>query len=133
MKRKTTQIFEFNPELDAAILADLYGGDTCHIEKVFKDFISLSGLFLTESAGLLKVGNIKHLKTAIHKFKPMFFYTGLTASYEQFEEFEKRCEKTTQTAEIIPVFKHIKKNLISDRKKIESEINRLHIFNSLAP
>jgi hypothetical protein len=132
MKRNATSFFEFSPDLDRNILADLYGGDTRHTEKVFKDFIKLSGLFLTESAVILGNGTIKNLNPVIHKFKPMLFYTGLKIFYEKFEEFENLCEQTSQTGEIILAYENIKKILIHSREIIDAEINRLTVFNSAA-
>jgi hypothetical protein len=130
MDEKTNRVFEFSKELDSATIADLYGEDTQHAQEVFSDFIKQADLFLESSESLIQDDKLPEFRRIVHKFKPMFFYTGLISFYDQFQEFENCCEKATHTTDLNSEYKSVKKNLVTGKKIIESEILRLQAFHS---
>lgn len=118
-------------ELDAAVLGELYGSDTQHMEMVFAAFLSEAGACAHVLQQSYRHRNLALLKSTVHKFKPLFYYVGLTALHRQFDAFEMLCGSAATTAAVATPYRRLIEDMQQGIQLIEQECERLKNFNAL--
>ena len=122
--------FYFSPELDTAFLQELYGDDLQQAEFVFESTVQQlrNELPLVESR--FHDGDIAGLKKVVHKMKPLFGYTGLNETMQEFASFEQVCAQAETMAEAESGFHHIIAIRLEAIKIAVNEIKRLKQYNT---
>jgi HPt (histidine-containing phosphotransfer) domain-containing protein len=111
MKDSTPARFIFNKHLDARFLDELFDGDWQDVETAY-DNQDLAGV-----------------RTSIHKCKTLFGYVGFSDIQQLCQEFENRCSEKP-IAELAPGYQVLVNKKEEARHIIESEYERLKIFNA---
>ena len=120
--------FIFNEKIDGDYLFSLYEHDYPYIAEVFGNSLDSlkeeSGHFVSayESA------NVRELKNAAHKIKPIFGFTGLLAHQEQIARFEHLCENTSTVSNITLQYMELIEMMKEGKNIIKEDYNRLTEF-----
>ena len=121
--------FQFSPPIDSRYLIDLYAGDYIMIGETFSDVLMEYDDFVRHISSSYEQGDRTGLKGAVHKIKPLFGFVGLLTLQAECQDFENTCLEADEAA-LAASFKKLKGNLLSIRKLIETEKDRLLEFNN---
>lgn len=121
--------FTFCEPIDGEYLIDLYAGDYIMIEETFADVLQGYDDFVERIITTYHEGDVKALKSAVHKVKPLFGFVGLTALQALCLDFENACQKASSATELTPAFETLQKQLVNSKSIIASELSRLSLFN----
>jgi hypothetical protein len=122
--------FVFNPPIDSRYLIELYAGDFIMIGETFADVLSEYNDFVQGIYASYLAKDMPALRGAVHKIKPLFGFVGLLSLQAQCQDFEYACQDR-ELADLADDFNSLKDNLIQVRALIETEKERLEMFNSL--
>jgi hypothetical protein len=120
--------FVFSPPIDSRYLIELYAGDFVMIGETFADVLSEYSDFVQSVYASYQAKDMPALKGAVHKIKPLFGFVGLLSLQAQCQDFEYACQDR-EWADLAGDFNSLKSNLIQVRALIETEKERLEIFN----
>jgi HPt (histidine-containing phosphotransfer) domain-containing protein len=120
--------FAFSPPIDSRYLIELYAGDFVMIGETFADVLSEYNDFVQSIYASYLAKDMSALKGAVHKIKPLFGFVGLLSLQAQCQDFEYACQDR-DWADMADDFNLLKNNLIQVRALIETEKERLEIFN----
>ena len=99
------------------------------IQETFADVTNEYPTLLENIDAAYKAEDIRALKRAIHKIKPLFGFTGFTSLESQCLQFENACEAAADWHSLANEFTLLKNNLLQTRSIIEGEKERLALFN----
>ncbi len=122
--------FHFSPQLDAVFLQELYGDDLQQAEAVFESTVQQLRIELPLVESRFHDGDTAGLKKVIHKMKPLFGYTGLNETMQEFASFEQVCAQAETMAEAESGFHHIIATTLEAIRIAENEIRRLKQYNT---
>jgi hypothetical protein len=120
--------FVFSPPIDSQYLIELYAGDFVMIGETFADVLSEYNDFVQSVYASYQAKDMPALKGAVHKIKPLFGFVGLLSLQAQCQDFEYACQDRAW-ADLAADFNSLKSNLIQIRALIETEKERLEMFN----
>ena len=130
MQPPSNKTYVFSEHINVPYLNNLYSGDYEMIEETFSDVVAELPSLLKNIDAAGDARDLSGLKKAIHKVKPLFGFTGLTAIQTQCQEFENACESHPSFDSILPIFSILKEKIIQAQAIIAEEKARLAIFNS---
>jgi HPt (histidine-containing phosphotransfer) domain-containing protein len=121
--------FVFSDAFNGEYIIELYAGDYIMIEETFGDVLKEYDVFIETINSCYEKKELSALKSAIHKVKPLFGFVGLTSLQSQCRQFEQTCERGGYPP--ADDFTSLKTNMVEAKFVIESEKNRLALFNQL--
>ena len=127
---KTGNTFVFNPEIDANYLNSLYGDDFMYLQEVFEAVLDDYQSLTDHIEYSYSSGNLAALRSAVHKFKPVFGFVGLTAVQQLCQDFEKTCDQAASPGELSGDYETLKNKIFQSKQIIEEEKKNLEVFNS---
>jgi hypothetical protein len=127
---KAYKKFIFNENIDEDYIISLYEHDYAYIAEVFNSSLES----LKEETGHLttayETADIKALKSAAHKIKPLFGFTGLLHHQEMIARFEHLCENASSTSNVTMQYMELTEMIKEGRKILKEDCNRLTEFIS---
>jgi len=122
--------FEFNEQLDGSFLNSIYEGDKEHAKMIFDKFLSSVNVYLTEIEHGYNSGNAELFRKAIHKFKPVLSFVGLTKLTGSAELIEKRCNEVTDVNTLSGLYIPFKTEVKKMIPFIETDLMKLKALTS---
>jgi len=122
--------YVFNEHINVQYISELYSGDYGIIEETYSDVLAEYPSLLENIDTSFATRNLDGLKRAVHKIKPLFGFTGLTAIQSQCLDFERACEADPSFDSILPLFSILHESFVRAQAIIAEEKARLSIFNS---
>lgn len=122
--------FEFNEQLDGSFLNSIYEGDKEHAKMIFDKFLSSVNVYLTEIEHGYNSGNAELFRKAIHKFKPVLSFVGLTKLTVSAELIEKRCNEVTDVNTLSGLYIPFKTEVKKMIPFIETDLMKLKALTS---
>ncbi|MFC0183829.1 HPt (histidine-containing phosphotransfer) domain-containing protein [Pseudarcicella hirudinis] len=119
-------MFIFNPKLDAKYLEELYGGDPEITQMMFNLFLTDSIPSWEKVEGLIRDGQFAPAGELVHKIKPSFSMSGLTALHPQVQELEKSLKSGGEYNALIALYEDINGQLYDLKAIIQEDIDRLN-------
>jgi HPt (histidine-containing phosphotransfer) domain-containing protein len=125
----TANPFSFNAEIDSEYIQSLYGDDFEYIHEILLTVLNdYDGL--AENVDLnYSSGNIAHLKSAVHKIKPVFGFVGLVSIQKECLAFEQRCGTQVSIDELATEMEQLRNRIATGKQIIEEEAKKLEIYN----
>ena len=99
------------------------------IEETFSDVLHEYDSFVERIVTSYHERDIRALKSAIHKIKPLFGFVGLTGLQTRCLHFENSCMEVSEDR-LAESFSPLKQQLLDARAIIEKEKIRLTAFNN---
>jgi len=130
MQPSANKAYVFNEHVNVQYLNNLYSGDYEMIEETFSDVLAEFPSLLENIDAAALTRDLPGLKQAIHKIKPLFGFTGLTAIQTECQDFENACVSHPSFDSILPIFSILNKSIVRAQAIIAEEKARLAIFNS---
>ena len=127
---KTHKKFIFNENIDEDHLFSLYENDYAYIAEVFNGSIESLKEETGHFTSAYETSDIKALKSATHKIKPLFGFTGLLHHQEMMARFEHLCENASGTSNITMQYMEITEMIKEGRNILKEDCNRLTEFIS---
>lgn len=122
--------FVFNDQLDGPFLNSIYEGDNEHAEMVFDKFVSCVNAYLVEIENGYNSGNAEIFRKAIHKFKPVLSFVGLTKLTGSAELIEKKCNEITDVNTLSGLYIPFKTELKEMILVVENDLMKLKALTS---
>ncbi|MDB5278687.1 Hpt domain-containing protein [Ferruginibacter paludis] len=122
--------FEFNAQLDGQFLESIYDGDHEHAEMVFEQFIQSVNGHMDEIEAGFNSGDAEVFRKAIHKFKPVLSFVGLTKLTEAAANIEKKCTGMTDVNNLATLYTLLKNELIEKIPIIQNDLIKLKSITS---
>ena len=119
--------FAFSHPFNGQYINELYDNDSALIEETFRDVIKEYSPMLQDVYVCYRAGDIRALKSAVHKIKPLLGYVGLTTLQSDCQQFESNCERDVFPA-LHDDFATLSANLTAAKALIEKEKARLEAF-----
>jgi HPt (histidine-containing phosphotransfer) domain-containing protein len=130
MQPSANKTYVFSEHVNVPYLSDLYSGDYEMIEETYSDVLAEFPSLLENIDAAWIARDLSGLKRAVHKIKPLFGFTGLTAIQTQCLDFENACDAHPSFDSILPIFSILKDRIVQAQAIIAEEKARLAIFNS---
>src|ERR1700712_4842856 len=114
----TVNPFSFSPEIDSEYIQSLYGDDFEYIHEILLTVLNdYDGL--AENVDLnYSSGNIAHLKSAVHKIKPVFGFVGLASIQQECLSFEQRCGGGASIEDLATEMEHLRNRIAAGKQII---------------
>ena len=119
--------FQFSKDFNSQYINELYDGDYQLIDETFSDVANEYGPMLQNVVVCYRSGDIRALKSAVHKIKPLLGYVGLTALQNECQKFESNCEQESFPS-LHDDFAALSSGLSSAKAIIDNEKARLLAF-----
>lgn len=122
--------FSLHPLLNTAVIKDFFGDDTQHLQSIFADFLQEAPLFSGDIQQAWQTNDMAGLRAVIHRFRPLYFYVGLSTFYEQLEVFEnlvagESCKKAAEDQYNLAL-----KYIGQGQQLIAAELTRMKEYNA---
>lgn len=127
---KTHKKFIFNENIDEDHLFNLYENDYAYIAEVFNGSIESLKEETGHFTSAYETSDIKALKSATHKIKPLFGFTGLLHHQEMMARFEHLCENASGTSNITMQYMEVTEMIKEGKNILKEDCNRLTEFIS---
>jgi HPt (histidine-containing phosphotransfer) domain-containing protein len=121
--------FTFSHPFNGQYISELYDNDPTLIEETFGDVLKEYSPMLQDVVVCYRAGDIRALKSAVHRIKPLLGYVGLTTIQSECQQFESNCERDVFPS-LHDDFATLSANLTSAKTLIEEEKARLGAFLS---
>lgn len=121
--------YVFDEQINVLYISNLYSGDYEIIGETFSDVNSEYPSLLENIEACWTAGDVAALKSAVHKIKPVFGFTGLLGLQEQCLNFEKACEVGPAVDELRGLYGELRGRLMEAKGIIEKETTGLALFN----
>ena len=126
MKNSSTlNKFIFNEKIDAEFLYSLYEDDYAYIAEVFQTTLKHFEDDLGQITLAYDDQNMEGLRKAVHKFKPIFGFTGLMNYQEQIGQIELSLTKPMTKEELASIYSCLKSVIDDGKDIIEADNKRL--------
>jgi len=119
--------FAFSHPFNDQYINELYDNDPILIDETFGDVIREYSPMLQDVFVCYRAGDIRALRSAIHRIKPLLGYVGLTTIQSECQQFESNCERDVFPS-LHDDFATLSANLTSAKALIEGEKARLEAF-----
>jgi len=119
--------FQFSGDFNGQYINELYDGDYQLIDETFIDVANEYGAMLQNVVVSYRSGDVRALKSAVHKIKPLLGYVGLTTLQEACQKFENNCGQDSFPA-LHDDFAALSSRLSNAKAQIDSESVRLSEF-----
>ena len=117
--------FIFNEKIDSGFLHSLYEDDYPYITQVFSDTIEELENALMAFAMAFNKGEVSGLRTAAHKIKPLFGFTGLLSVQDEVSNFESQCGKVFRVEILSGEYDSLMEEINRSRQILINEQKRL--------
>lgn len=121
----THKKFVFNDMIDGGFLYGLYEDDYGYISEVFGDTLDELEGALMAFAMAYNAGEVVGLKTAAHKMKPLFGFTGLLSVQDAVGNFENLCGKAVKVEGLSTSYESLLEQVNRSKQVLRSEQKRL--------
>jgi hypothetical protein len=122
--------FVFNKQLDGRFLNSIYEGDKEHAKMIFSKFVNSVNGYLAEIEQGYNSGNAEIFRKAIHKFKPVLSFVGLTKLTGSAEVIEKKCNGITDVNTLSGLYIPFKTELKEMIPVIETDLMKMKALTS---
>jgi HPt (histidine-containing phosphotransfer) domain-containing protein len=122
--------FSFNEQLDGQFLESIYDGDCEHAEMVFEQFMNSVKGHLGEIEEGFASGTPEVFRKAVHKFKPVLSFVGLTKLTTNAAMIEKKCSEVTDANSLLPLYTDFKNELNKMIPVVENDLMKLKALTS---
>jgi len=119
--------FQFSGDFNSQYINELYDGDYQLIDETFTDVANEYGSMLQNVVVCYRSGDVRALKSAVHKIKPLLGYVGLTSLQNECQQFESNCELESFPS-LHDDFASLSSRLSNAKAHIDSESSRLSEF-----
>lgn len=119
--------FQFSGDFNSQYINELYDGDYQLIDETFTDVAHEYGSMLQNVVVCYRSGDVRALKSAVHKIKPLLGYVGLTSLQNECQQFESNCELESFPS-LHDDFAALSSKLSNAKAHIDSESSRLSEF-----
>jgi len=119
--------FQFSGDFNGQYINELYDGDYQLIDETFTDVANEYGPMLQHVVVCYRSGDVRALKSAVHKIKPLLGYVGLTTLQSACQQFENNCELDSFPS-LHDDFNSLSSRLSNAKAHIENESSRLSEF-----
>jgi len=119
--------FTFSHPFNSQYINELYEDDHALIDETFADVIKEYSPMLQDVYVCYRAGDIRALKSAVHRIKPLLGYVGLTTIQSECQQFESNCERDVFPS-LHDDFATLSASLSSAKALIEEEKARLEVF-----
>jgi len=119
--------FQFSGDFNGKYINELYDGDYQLIDETFTDVANEYGPMLQDVVVCYRSGDVRALKSAVHKIKPLLGYVGLTGLQSECQQFERNCEQDSFPS-LHDDFAALSSGLTNAKAHIENERSRLSEF-----
>lgn len=126
----TDKKFAFNDKIDSSYLFSLYEDDYGYILEVFTDSIEELENGMMAFAIAFNGGQIADLKSAAHKMKPLFGFTGLLAMQEAVAHFEEHCSRASEVKVVSGQYNSLLEQINDAKQVLISEQQRLQDYSA---
>ena len=121
--------FTFSHPFNVQYINELYDNDPILVDETFGDVLKEYSPMLQDVLVCYRAGDIRALRSAVHRIKPLLGYVGLTTLQSDCQQFESNCERDVFPS-LHEDFKTLSANLTSAKALIEEEKARLQAFLS---
>jgi Hpt domain len=121
----TLKKFIFNEKIDADFLYSLYEDDYAYIAEVFQTTLKHFEDDLGQITLAYDDQDLEGLRKAVHKFKPIFGFTGLMNYQNQIGLIEDSLSKPITREELTAVYSSLKSVIDDGKEIIEADNKRL--------
>jgi len=121
--------FTFSHPFNGQYINELYDNDPILVDETFGDVLKEYSPMLQDVLVCYRAGDIRALRSAVHRIKPLLGYVGLTTLQSDCQQFESNCERDVFPS-LHEDFKTLSANLTSAKALIEEEKARLQAFLS---
>ena len=119
--------FTFSHPFNGQYINELYDNDPALADETFGDVLKEYSPMLQDVYVCYRAGDIRALKSAVHRIKPLLGYVGLTNLQADCQQFESNCERDVFPS-LHDDFATLSTNLSSAKTLIEEEKARLAAF-----
>lgn len=120
--------FLFSDAINSEYVIELYAGDYVMIEETFTDVLMEYDDFVQKINTCFREGDVRALKSAVHKIKPLFGFVGLTDLQALCLRFENGCEGV-ECPQLETDYTALFGQLLQAKSIIQAEQVRLTAFN----
>jgi HPt (histidine-containing phosphotransfer) domain-containing protein len=129
----TSKPFIFNEEIAAQYITDLYADDYVYVQEVFGTVLNEYDTLFNNLHSAFAARDLRGLKSAVHKIKPVFGFVAMLSVQQQCQEFEQICQTASSFDDIAENFTLLTHTLSKAKSLIVEEKRKLELFNGRHP
>jgi HPt (histidine-containing phosphotransfer) domain-containing protein len=119
--------YTFSSPFNGQYINELYDNDPILIDETFGDVLKEYNPMLQDVLVCYRAGDIRALRSAVHRIKPLLGYVGLTGFQSECQKFESNCERDPFPS-LHDDFASLSANLTSAKGMIENEKAKLEAY-----